>query len=147
LLLEVPQTLATYQPRGVGPRPLAAFHPLIQEVWSATRTFPRREPLELGPGLRGAALGAAEAVLQSCLCQDDGRAAALAAAASRLRELGCCLEIARQLGYLQTARCVEIGYLLAGAHDSISLQAARARAQGPGRGPRSFGRPLERQAP
>jgi hypothetical protein len=124
VLLEIPQTLAADQPRGSRSRPLAALHPLILEVCQATRTFPRDEPLELGSGLRGAALGAAEAVLQSCRCQDGGRTTALAAAASRLREVACCLEIARQLGYLQSARCAEIASLVASAHDSIWRQTA-----------------------
>ncbi len=129
MLLEIPQTLTADQPRGSRPRPLAAFHPLILEVCLVTRTFPRAEPLELGAGLRNAALAAAEAVLQSCRCPDPARAAALAAAAGRLRELGCCLEIARRLGYLQTFHCAGIASLVAGAHDSLSRQAARPTVQ------------------
>src|SRR5258708_31797720 len=46
--------------------PLSCFHPLILAVCRETRRFPDGDPVELGLGIRGAALGAAEAVLAAC---------------------------------------------------------------------------------
>ena len=124
MLMEMPRaprTALSASLRDEPVRPLDALHPLILEVCRATRAF-RRDPLELGPALRGAALGAAEAVLQSCReerVRGGGGRQALEAAARRLRELGCSLQIARRLGQLEAARCAEIVGLLAAAHDAV----------------------------
>jgi hypothetical protein len=81
---------------------LASFHPLLLAVCRRTRRFPDGDPIELGLGIRAAALGAAEAVLAGCELRGlpVGFATALVEAVRRLRELAYCIEIARRLGYL-----------------------------------------------
>jgi len=85
---------------------LASFHPLLLAVCRRTRRFPDGDPIELGLGIRAAALGAAEAVLAGCELRGlpVGFATALVEAVRRLRELAYCIEIARRLGYLSD-RC------------------------------------------
>ncbi|HEY6323170.1 MAG TPA: hypothetical protein VJA16_16620 [Thermoanaerobaculia bacterium] len=85
---------------------LASFHPLLLAVCRRTRRFPGGDPIELGLGIRAAALGAAEAVLAGCELRGlpVGFATALVEAVRRLRELAYCIEIARRLGYLSD-RC------------------------------------------
>ena len=108
---------------------LASFHPLILAVCRETREFPAADPVELGLAIRGAALAAAEAVLASCEARAAGARlpapAAVEQARSRLRELAYCIEIARRLGYLSTARVVELLALHELASDTVSRLADR----------------------
>lgn len=119
-------------------RPLASFHPLILAVCRETRRFPEGDPVELGLGIRGAALGAAEAMLAACqlrrppiglakLPLEDwiprlpvGPAAALVESKHRLRELACCIEIAHRLGYLTAPRVAELSTLRARAARAVA---------------------------
>ena len=96
---------------------LASFHPLILALCRRTRRFPGGDPLELGLGIRAAALAAAEAVLAGCelRARPLAMATALVEAVRRLRELACCIEVARRLGYL-------------GDHGSGELLALHGRA-------------------
>jgi hypothetical protein len=105
--------------------PLASFHPLILAVCRETRRFPEGDPVELGLGIRGAALGAAEAVLAGCELRrlPMGMASALVEAAHRLRELACCIEIARRLGYLGADRVAELLTLHARAVRAVAALA------------------------
>jgi hypothetical protein len=115
---------------------LASLHPLILAVCRATRRFPGGDPVELGHGIRGAALGAAEAVLAGCEQREQrelrglpvGFATALVEATRRLRELACCIEIARRLGYLGDARSAELMALHGRAARAVSAMAGEARA-------------------
>ena len=81
---------------------LASFHPLLLAVCRRTRRFPDGDPIELGLGIRAAALGAAEAVLAGCELRalPVAFATALVEAVRRLRELAYSIEVARRLGYL-----------------------------------------------
>ena len=142
--------------------PLASFHPLILAVCRETRRFPDGDPVELGLGIRGAALGAAEAVLAGCQLRRTHRvpmgfATALVESVHRLRELAYCIEIARRLGYLSAERVAELLALHTGAARAVSALADRglnpgaARAGGRKTGPRSLpdssypGRPGDRR--
>ena len=89
---------------------LASFHPLLLAVCRRTRRFPGGDPIELGLGIRAAALGAAEAVLAGCELRGlpVGFATALVEAVRRLRELAYCIEIARRLGYLSDRSSAEL---------------------------------------
>ena len=89
---------------------LASFHPLLLAVCRRTRRFPDGDPIELGLGIRAAALGAAEAVLAGCELRalPVGFATALVEAVRRLRELAYCIEIARRLGYLSDPSSAEL---------------------------------------
>ncbi|HXO42613.1 MAG TPA: hypothetical protein VN999_14265 [Thermoanaerobaculia bacterium] len=89
---------------------LASFHPLLLAVCRRTRRFPDGDPIELGLGIRAAALGAAEAVLAGCELRGlpVGFATALVEAVRRLRELAYCIEIARRLGYLSDQCSAEL---------------------------------------
>ncbi len=89
---------------------LASFHPLLLAVCRRTRRFPDGDPIELGLGIRAAALGAAEAVLAGCELRalPVGFATALVEAVRRLRELAYCIEIARRLGYLSDQCSAEL---------------------------------------
>ncbi|HYL04565.1 MAG TPA: hypothetical protein VE075_00895 [Thermoanaerobaculia bacterium] len=106
---------------------LASFHPLILALCRQTRRFPGGDPMELGLGIRAAALGAAEAVLAGCELRATPAAAATALleAVRRLRELACCIEIARRLGYLGDRGSAELLAL----HDR-AFRAVSALARG-----------------
>jgi hypothetical protein len=106
-------------------RPLASFHPLILAVCRETRRFPERDPVELGPSIRGAALAAAEAMLAGWQLRDRplSLATALVESLRRLRELACCIEIARRLGYLGLAEATELLALQARAWRAASALA------------------------
>jgi hypothetical protein len=119
---EVPEPPARPVPPA---RPLASFHPLILAVCRETRRFPVDDPVELGPSIRGAALAAAEAVLAGCQLRDRpvGLATALVEALRRLRELACCIVIARRLGYLDAAKVAELLALHARAWRAVSALA------------------------
>jgi hypothetical protein len=106
---------------------LASFHPLILALCRQTRRFPGGDPIELGLSIRAAALGAAEAVLAGCELRGTpvAVATALVEAVRRLRELACCIEIARRLGYLGDRTSAE----LAALHDR-AFQAVSALAEG-----------------
>jgi hypothetical protein len=112
---------------------LASFHPLILEVCRRTRRFPGGDPIELGLGIRAAALGAAEAVLTGCELRGlpVGFATALVEAVRRLRELACCLEIARSLGYLSDRSCAELLALHDRTFRAVSTLAGEARERRP----------------
>lgn len=105
--------------------PLASFHPLILAVCRETRRFPDGDPVELGLGIRGAALGAAEAVLAGCALRrlPVGFATALVESVRRLRELAYCIEIARRLGYLGADRAAELLALHARAIRAVAALA------------------------
>jgi hypothetical protein len=123
--------------------PLASFHPLILAVCRETRSFPEGDPVELGLGIRAAALGAAEAVLASCelrrlhrlRCLPMGFATALVESLHRLRELAYCIEIARRLGYLSADCVAELLALHARATRAVAALADLATPQG---SPRAF---------
>ncbi|MBV8202117.1 MAG: hypothetical protein JOZ15_15970 [Acidobacteria bacterium] len=106
---------------------LASFHPLILALCRQTRRFPGGDPLELGLGIRAAALGAAEAVLAACELPGKpiGSATALIEAVRRLRELACCLEVARRLGYLGDRASAELTALHGRAFRAVSELAER----------------------
>jgi hypothetical protein len=140
-------------------RPLASFHLLILAVCRETRRFPEGDPVELGLGIRGAALGAAEAMLAACQLRrpplgfatppDDstrrppiGVAAALVESKRRLRELACCIEIARRLGYLTAARVVELSTLRARATRAVAALGDLAAPEGPAASPGEALRPV-----
>ena len=110
---------------------LASFHPLILALCRETRRFPGGDPVELGLGIRGAALGAAEAVLAGCELRGlpVGFATALVEATRRLRELACCLEIARRLGYLGDRVTAELLALHARAARAVATMAAEAQEE------------------
>ncbi len=111
-------------------RALTGFHPLILAVCRETRRFPAADPVELGPAIRGAALGAAEAFLVACELRQlsIGCAPALVEASRRLRELGCCIEIARRLGYLGDAIAARLAALHARANRAVTTMAGELRA-------------------
>ena len=125
---------------------LASFHPLLLAVCRETRRFPAGDPLELGHGIRNTALSAAEAVLGACElralpqarvshadrgCEKCGPAfaSALVEAVRRLRELGCCIEVARRLGYLGEAPAAELMVLHARATRAVSVLLAEETAE------------------
>ena len=112
---------------------LASFHALMLALCRETRRFPGGDPIELGLGIRSAALGAAEAVLAGCELRGlpVGFATALVEASRRLRELACCLEIARRLGYLGEAVSAELLALHGCAARAVSAMAAEARGEAP----------------
>jgi hypothetical protein len=103
---------------------LASFHPLILALCRQTRRFPAGDPIELGLSIRAAALGAAEAVLAGC---ERGTpvavATALMEAVRRLRELACCIEIARRLGYLGDRTSAELAALQDRAFRAVAVLA------------------------
>lgn len=110
---------------------LANFHPLILAVCLRTRCFPGGDPIELGLGIRAAAIGAAEAVLAACEArrrprrhQTAARADAPVEAMRRLLELAYCLEVARRLGYLDDTGCAEVLALVRRAAREVSALAA-----------------------
>jgi hypothetical protein len=113
-------------------RPLTGFHPLILAVCRETRRFPAAEPVELGPAIRGAALGAAEAFLVACELRQlsIGCTPALVEASRRLRELSCCIEIARRLGYLADGVAGRLVALHARANRAVTTMAGELRAAG-----------------
>jgi hypothetical protein len=141
-------------------RPLASFHPLILAVCRETRRFPEGDPIELGLGIRGAALGAAEAMLAGCELRrlppigfatplEDsprrlpiGLAAALVEAKHRLRELACCIEIARRLGYLTAERASELSTLHARATRAVAALGDLAAPEGPAASPGEVRQPV-----
>ncbi|HVR09714.1 MAG TPA: hypothetical protein VMW75_16850 [Thermoanaerobaculia bacterium] len=106
---------------------LASFHPLILALCRQTRRFPGGDPVELGLGIRAAALGAAETVLAACELRGTpvGFATALVEAVRRLRELACCIEIARRLGYLGDRGGAELLALHDRAFRAVSALARR----------------------
>jgi hypothetical protein len=110
-------------------RPLTGFHPLILAVCRETRRFPAADPVELGPAMRCVALGSAEAFLVACELRQlsIGCAPALVEASRRLRELACCIEIARRLGYLGEAVAARLAALHARANRAVSAMAAELR--------------------
>jgi hypothetical protein len=112
---------------------LASFHPLILAVCRRTRRFPGGDPIELGLGIRAAALGAAEAVLAGCELRGlpIGFATALVEAVRRLRELACCIEIARRLGYLSDRSCAELLALHGRTFRAVSALAGAAQEKQP----------------
>jgi hypothetical protein len=112
---------------------LASFHPLILAVCRRTRRFPGGDPVELGLGIRAAALGAAEAVLAACELRGlpIGFATALVEAVRRLRELAYCIEIARRLGYLGDRCSAELLALHGRTIRAVSTLAAEAQARQP----------------
>lgn len=109
---------------------LASFHPLLLAVCRRTRRFPDGDPIELGLGIRAAALGAAEAVLAGCELRGlpVGFATALVEAVRRLRELAYCIEVARRLGYLGDRCCAELMALHARTLRAVSTLAGEAQA-------------------
>ena len=109
---------------------LASFHPLILALCRQTRRFPGGDPLELGLGIRAAALGAAEAVLAACELRGKpiAVATALVEAVRRLRELACCLEVARRLDYLGDRARTELAALHDRACRAVSALAAEGAA-------------------
>ena len=104
---------------------LASFHPLLLAVCRRTRRFPGGDPIELGLGIRAAALGAAEAVLAGCELRGlpVGFATALVEAVRRLRELAYCIEVARRLGYLSDPCSAELLALHARTMRAVSTLA------------------------
>jgi hypothetical protein len=104
---------------------LASFHPLLLAVCRRTRRFPDGDPIELGLGIRAAALGAAEAVLAGCELRalPVGFATALVEAVRRLRELAYCIEVARRLGYLSDQCSAELLALHARTMRAVSTLA------------------------
>lgn len=99
------------------PSALATLLQLVLAVFKATRRFPANDPFELERSVRGAALSAAEAVLaHSRLRRRAERfhaastppSEALVEAKHRLRELACCIGIARRLGYLESSAAAEV---------------------------------------
>ena len=112
---------------------LASFHPLLLAVCRRTRRFPGGDPIELGLGIRAAALGAAEAVLAACELRGlpIGFATALVEAVRRLRELAYCIEIARRLGYLGDRCSAELLTLQARTTRAVSALAGEAQARQP----------------
>jgi hypothetical protein len=117
---------------------LASFHPLLLAVCRRTRRFPDGDPIELGLGIRAAALGAAEAVLAGCELRGlpVGFATALVEAVRRLRELAYCIEIARRLSYLSDRSSTELLALHARTMRAVSMlaqlpQLTLARLEGP----------------
>jgi hypothetical protein len=105
---------------------LASFHPLILALCRQTRRFPGGDPIDLGHGIRAAALGAAEAVLAGCELRGlpIGFATAMVEAVRRLRELACCIEVARRLGYLGDRNSAELLALHGRAFRAVSALAA-----------------------
>jgi len=112
---------------------LASFHPLILAVCRRTRRFPGGDPVELGLGIRAAALGAAEAVLAACELRGlpIGFATALVEAVRRLRELAYCIEIARRLGYLGDRCSAELLALHGRTVRAVSTLAGEAQTRHP----------------
>jgi four helix bundle protein len=112
---------------------LASFHPLLLAVCRRTRRFPDGDPIELGLGIRAAALSAAEAVLAGCELRGlpVGFATALVEAVRRLRELAYCIEIARRLGYLSDRSSAELLALHARTLRAVSTLAGDAQARQP----------------
>ena len=110
---------------------LASFHPLLLAVCRRTRRFPDGDPIELGLGIRAAALGAAEAVLAGCELRGlpVGFATALVEAVRRLRELAYCIEVARRLGYLGDRCSAELMALHARTLRAVSTLAGEAQAR------------------
>ncbi len=110
---------------------LASFHPLILALWRQTRRFPGGDPLELGHGIRTAALAAAEAVLAGCELRGNpvGVATALVEAVRRLRELAACIEIARRLGYVGERGSAELLALHGRAFRAVSALAEDCRSK------------------
>jgi hypothetical protein len=104
---------------------LASFHPLILALCRQTRRFPGGDPVDLGLGIRAAALGAAEAVLAGCELHGlpVGFATAMVEAVRRLRELACCIEVARRLGYLGDRSSAELLVLHGRAFRAVSALA------------------------
>ena len=112
---------------------LASFHPLLLAVCRRTRQFPGGDPIELGLGIRAAALGAAEAVLAGCELRGlpVGFATALVEAVRRLRELAYCIEVARRLGYLSDRCCAELLALHGRTIRAVSTLASETQARQP----------------
>jgi hypothetical protein len=112
-------------------RALTGFHPLILAVCRETRRFPALDPVELGPAIRGAALGAAEAFLFACELRQlsIGCAPALVEASRRLREVACSIEIARRLGYLAQPVAGRLMALHARANRAVTTMATELRAE------------------
>ena len=110
---------------------LASFHPLLLAVCRRTRRFPGGDPIEMGLGIRAAALGAAEAVLAGCELRGlpVGFATALVEAVRRLRELAYCIEIARRLGYLSDRCSAELLSLHGRTLRAVSTLAGEAQAR------------------
>jgi hypothetical protein len=124
-LAEAPEPPVRPATKARSDTPLVSFHPLILAVCRETRRFPADDPVELGPSIRDAALAAAEAVLGGWQLRDWPLclAAALVESLRRLRELACCIEIARRLGYLCAADAAELLALQARAWRAVSALA------------------------
>lgn len=137
-MLEIQRSVLVAEPAGAARAQreepaLASFHPLILAVCRRTRRFPGGDRVELGLGIRAAALGAAEAVLAGCELRGlpIGFAAALVEAVRRLRELAYCIEIARRLGYLSDRCSAELLALHGRTFRAVSTLAREAQPKQP----------------